>query len=149
MDPVVLIYFEILKKSIPLGFYVLANYVLLLSIFEKKSLQKNLYFILISGIILLGILIFAGFTPKQIYIILLAIQFLIFATTLKKFIVNYAFDKKLDIFLLVLNFYLITIITKFFNLLVGFADATAFFIITTIAQILFGFYFSIVRENNP
>lgn len=148
MDPISLLYFEIVKKSMPLGFYLFANYFLLLSTFEKDSLLRNLYLILISGVVLLGMLIFAGFTLKQIYIILIAIQFLIFATTLKKFIVKYAFEKKFDLFLLVLNFYLITIITKFFNLLVGFADATAFFLITSIAQIIFGFFFSIVRENN-
>lgn len=148
MDPISLLYFEILNKSMPLGFYLFANYILLLSTFEKDSLIRNLFLITVSGVVLLGIIIFAGFTSKQIYIFLLAIQFLIFATTLKKFIVKYAFDKKIDVFLLVLNFYIITIITKFLYLLVGFSDANAFFVITSIAQIIFGFFFSIVRENN-
>jgi len=148
MDPITLLYFEIAKKSLPFGFYIFTNYLLLLSTFEKSSLSKNIYLIIISCVVLLGLLFSAAFTPNQIYVILISIQFLILATTLKRLIVRYAFDKRVDLFLLVLNIYLITIITKFFNLLVGFADATAFFIITTIAQIIFGFYFSIVRENN-
>jgi hypothetical protein len=71
------------------------------------------------------------------------------ATILKRFIVNYAFEKRVNVFNLILIFYFLTIITKFFNLLTGFADAIAFFIITSIAQVIFGLYFSIVREDKP
>jgi hypothetical protein len=48
-----------------------------------------------------------------------------------------------------LLFYQTTILFKVLNMAIGFADATAFFIITTIAQIIFGLYFSIVRADRP
>ncbi|MDP2036084.1 MAG: hypothetical protein Q8L04_01780, partial [Ignavibacteria bacterium] len=66
---------------------------------------------------------------------------------LKWLITTYVETKKLNIFYLMLVFYMLTVILKFFNLLFGFADASAFFIITTIAQIIFGLFFSFVRED--
>lgn len=148
IDPISFIYLELTHKSVPFGFYIMANFLLFISTLEKSSLQRNLFFIIFSGLILLGIVVFAGFTFKQNLIILLAFQIMIFAGILKKFIINFALNKRIMLFQLVLIFYVLTTITKFLNLLTNFADATAFFIITSIAQIIFGFYFSIVRENN-
>lgn len=148
LDPISFIYLELTNKNLPFGFYITANFLLFISILEKESIRRNLFFIILSGLILLGIIVFAGFTSKQSLIILLAFQFLILSVILKKFIINFALNKRINFFQLVLIFYVLTIITKFLNLLTNFADATAFFIITSIAQIIFGFYFSIVRENN-
>jgi len=148
MDPISLLYKIIFIANIPFGFYLFANFLLFLSLMEFNSIKKNLFIIIASGILFLLIIIFANFTTNQNLIILTAIQFLILAVVLKKFIVNFALNKYISIFQLVLIFYLLTVITKFLNLLTSFADATAFFIITSIAQIIFGLYFSIIRENN-
>lgn len=148
MDPITLGYFELFNKTIPFGFYLITTYLLFLLILGIESIKKNYFILGIVGFVFLGIIIFAEFTTTQSIIILLAFQFLIISITLKKFIVIFSFERRIDLFYLVLSFYFLTNITKFFNLLTGFADATAFFIITTIAQIIFGFYFSIVRENN-
>jgi hypothetical protein len=148
IDPIVMLYSKITPYNVPLSFYIFTNSLLFISIIDKDSLKRN-WFLIISGLIVLtGLVIFANFSNNQSFIILIAIQFLILSTILKKFIVNFALNKTVNLFQLVLIFYLLTIITKFLNLLTSFADATAFFIITTIAQIIFGFYFSIVRENN-
>lgn len=148
MDPISFAYFQIFNKTIPFGFYLFANFLLFISLMEFNSIKKNLFIIISSGLLFLLIIIFANFTTNQNLIILTAIQFLILATVLKKFIVNFALNKYINLFQLVLVFYLLTVITKFLNLLTSFADATAFFIITSIAQIIFGLYFSIFRENN-
>jgi hypothetical protein len=66
---------------------------------------------------------------------------------LKNLITNFVSAGKLSLFHLVFLFYQFTTIAKFSNLLTGFADATAFFILTGIAQILFGLFFSIYRED--
>jgi hypothetical protein len=46
-----------------------------------------------------------------------------------------------------LVFYELTVILKFFNIIIGFADAYGFYFVTSIAQIIFGLFFSIVRED--
>jgi hypothetical protein len=149
IDPISFLYRNLIAKNIPFEFYIFANFLLLISLLENDSRKKNAFLFFSFGLILLGIITFANFTINQNLIILLAFQFLMLADILKKFIVNYAFEKRISFFLLVLIFYFLTMITKFLNVLTGFADATAFFIITSIAQIIFGLFFSIVRENKP
>ncbi len=149
MDPISIAYLYILNKVIPVEFYLFANYVLLISLIDKDAIRRNLFFIVISFIIILFLITFANFSINQNFIILVSIQFLMLAIILKRFIVNYAFEKSVNLFYLLLCFYFLTNITKFFNVLTGFADATAFFIITSIAQIIFGLFFSIFREDNP
>jgi hypothetical protein len=149
IDPVSFLYRLIVIKTIPFGFYIFANFLLLISLLENTTIKKNRFLFIVTGLTLIGIIIFANFSNNQSLIILLAFQLLMLATILKRFIINYAFEKKINVFQLIIIFYFLTIITKFFNLLTGFADAIAFFIITSIAQIIFGLYFSIVRENKP
>lgn len=149
MDPISIAYLYILNKVIPVEFYLFANYVLLISLIDREALKRNLFFVVISFIIILFLITFANFSINQNFIILISIQFLMLAIILKRFIVNYAFEKSINLFYLLLCFYFLTNITKFFNVLTGFADATAFFIITSIAQIIFGLFFSIFREDNP
>ncbi len=149
IDPISFIYRYIIIKTIPFEFYIFANYLLLISLLESTTIKKNGFLFIVTGLTLIGIIIFANFTNNQSLIFLLAFQFLMLATILKRFIVNYAFEKRVNVFNLILIFYFLTIITKFFNLLTGFADAIAFFIITSIAQVIFGLYFSIVREDKP
>lgn len=148
IDPITVIYAKTMVKNIPLSFYTFTNLLLFISVIDQDSIKRNLFLIFSGFVVLTGIVIFANFTENQYFIILIAIQVLILTTILKKFIVNFALNKNINLFQLILIFYLLTVITKFFNVLIGFADASAFFIITTVAQIIFGFYFSIVRENN-
>ncbi|MEW6508778.1 MAG: hypothetical protein AB1432_13645 [Bacteroidota bacterium] len=148
IDPLVILYSKITFQNVPLSFYIFTNFLLFISLLDTSSIKRN-WFLVFSGlVVLIGIVIYSNFTTSQSLIILIAIQFLILTAILKKFIVNFALNKKINLFHLVLILYILTIITKFFNVLTSFSDATAFFIITTIAQIIFGFYFSIVRGNN-
>lgn len=128
--------------------YTVMSYLMIISLLEKPTIKKNFFpivFILLV-IILLTILTSKTNIP---YSIMMANNLVITIIVLKNFIVEYADKSKINIFLLVLIFYMITSILKFINLLLGFADAAAFFIITSIAQIAFGFFFSIFREDNP
>ncbi len=81
------------------------------------------------------------------YFSIISLHLGIFLVFLKEFIVKYVSEKKFSLFLLFLFVYELTVVLKLFNILVGYADATAFFIITSIAQIIFGLFFSIHRED--
>lgn len=83
------------------------------------------------------------------YIIILVSSATVLLVFLKDFILIYVDSRKINLFLVVLIFYISTNLFKFLNVLLGFSDATAFFIITSIAQIAFGLFFSIFREDNP
>lgn len=58
-------------------------------------------------------------------------------------------NKFLNIFHIIFLFYILTNIIKMLNVLLGYTDAAALFIITTIIQIFFGLCFSIFRDDNP
>lgn len=147
MDPIALIYFEIFKHTISFNYYILGIYTLLASILWKKNSSKFNYSIIFVGLCLTLLLLVLNFNIKEDLIVVLLIQLVILIILLKTFIVDYAVYSRFNIFHLILVFYILTSISKFFIVLIGLADATAFFHITTIAQILFGFYFSIYRED--
>ncbi|MBM4171054.1 MAG: hypothetical protein FJ214_04200 [Ignavibacteria bacterium] len=146
-DPIVLLTSTLFKINLPIEYNISVSYLLVISLLDKKVINEQKY-ILIFGFLFIFIVFFLPTTNTQKYIVLLAIQLLILAIFIKTFAVSYVFDKKILIFYLMLIFYQLTIISKFFNVLIGFADATAFFIITSIAQIFFGLFFSIYREDN-
>ncbi|MCF8242243.1 MAG: hypothetical protein K9J16_12725 [Melioribacteraceae bacterium] len=77
------------------------------------------------------------------------INLFIFLIILKKFAVDNVESERVNIFYIVLLFYKLTIIFKFFVMIIGTVDATPFFIVTTIIQIIFGLYFSIFTEDKP
>jgi hypothetical protein len=145
IDPISIIYGKFTNSSIPLWIFVLFGYLLIISVITEEILKKFKYiFILIPFIFIL-------FTPimnNNLYFLFLTVEntFLLLVF-LRLLILEFVSTKKVHFFYLVLVFYVLTIIFKFFNFLIGFADATAFFIITSIAQIFFGLFFSIVRED--
>ncbi len=148
-DPIVLISNNVFHQDfITKIIYSSTSYLMIISLLKWQSVRKYSLLIVITllVLILLNILI----TSSNFYFAIVASCFsIIILMLLKNFIVSYADQRKIDLFVLMLLFYLSTMILKVFNFLIGFADATAFFYITTIFQILFGLFFSIFRENNP
>ncbi len=147
MDPIALIYFEIFKNAISFNYYIIGCYLLLPSILWKKNSSKFNYAMIFVGLCLAVLSFILNFKIEEGLLLIIFIQFVILLTFLKIFVVEYATNSKFNFFYLALVFYTLTSISKFFIVLIGLADATAFFHITTIAQILFGFYFSIYRED--
>ena len=146
MDPISIGFRLLFKQPIPLGVYSFSTYFLLLSLFSFETYKKHLM-LLISVSLLTFLLIFFGFNHSQNLLAIVLFHFGIFFIILKKFITTYTLDGHIKVFYLFFIFYELTIIIKFFNVFFGFADATAFYYITTIAQIIFGLFFSIVREG--
>jgi hypothetical protein len=85
---------------------------------------------------------------KESFFIIIIPQSIVLFVFIKNLIVKYVDETRFNIFYLMLIFYNLLTISKFLNFILGFADATAFFVITTIAQIIFGLFFSIFREDN-
>lgn len=128
------------------SYFILVNYLLFLSIIERNTLNKYKTLWIVFSFIFISIFFFT-FQSKLLLILLLFTNATIIFTFLKSYIIEFV-NQKNNLFLLCLIFYQLTNISKILNLLLGFADATAFFIITTIFQIAFGLFFSIFRENN-
>jgi hypothetical protein len=147
IDPISLIYFWVTKTSLPSWVYILFMYLLICSIYTESTLKKYRYiFILLP----LGFMLTISFQSKISYNAIMILEFVaLLLSFLLELIVFYVNKKKLNVFYLVLVFYILTNILKYFNIIIGFADAFAFFVITTIAQIAFGLFFSIVREDKP
>jgi hypothetical protein len=88
------------------------------------------------------------FLNKKYFLGFLVIEnIILFLFFLKFLIVDYVNNKRIKLFFLMLVFYELTVILKFFNIIIGFADAYGFYFVTSIAQIIFGLFFSIVRED--
>lgn len=145
IDPISLVYLLITKTSIPSWIYVFFIYLLILSVFKEADLKKYKYvWFSIPLVFLLSVQYQTKFSYNVIYIFENTVLLLVF---LKFFIENYVIKKKMNYFYLMLVLYSIMNILKFFNLIIGFSNAVTVFVITTIFQITFGFFFSFVREN--
>jgi len=145
IDPATLIYGLVTKSSMPLWLIALFIYLLVISVTTEELLKKFKYVFI--ALPLLFSLIIPFMTTKYYQIIFISMDMILLFVFLKWLITSYVENKKLNIFYLMLVFYMLTVILKFFNLLIGFADAFAFFFITTFAQIIFGLFFSVVRES--
>ena len=146
MDPLFLLNNLIFKINFPIQISVCLVLCLLFSTIKKEDLKKYKSLVLAVTVIIV-VLVFFGFNQIQNFTLTVIIQCWIFFIVLKLFITRFAQDGKINWFLLVFIFYELTLIIKFLNVLVGFADAIGFYIITSIAQIIFGLFFSFHREN--
>ena len=149
MDPIAFIYFEIFKHTISFNYYLIGNYLLLVSVLWNSNKSEIKYSLIVVGIFYLILLFTINFSANDHLLIAIILQVVILLVFLRTFIVEYAINSKFNFFYLALVFYILTNISKFLIVLIGFADATALFIITTIAQIFFGLFFSVYRENKP
>ena len=137
----------IFNKNLSGFIFSISTFLLIISLFERTTIIKSrLPIVLILIAILVANVLITE--PNFYYTIIIINYFIMAFIILKKFIVTYVDTRIMNIFLVVLLFYLSTTLLKLFNIIIGFADATAFFIITTIVQIAFGLFFSIFRENN-
>lgn len=143
-DPISITITLFIRK--PIHFYFpLVSIILLLSIINYKDIfiiRRNLFIYFIT---IIAIVISLFFVHSKLLVVL--IHFIISIIFIKEFIVKYVFEREFNFYYVVLIFYEFTIILKFFNVYLGFSNATAFFIITTIFQIAFGLFFSIFRED--
>jgi hypothetical protein len=167
-DPLSFVIRFIAKENFTTLYYLFVSFLLLMSVFSKEQVIKYKYVWLEAFIVVLSptlynvvkyVIVLKGsflhiLSLHQLnmygvlsYLTIIILHLIIFLVFLKEFIVKYVSEKKFSFFLLFLFAYELTVILKLLNILVGYADATAFFIITSIAQIIFGLIFSIHRED--
>lgn len=148
LDPINLAFGYIFKVPIPGLFWVLSVYFLLLAIVGREVMMQNKVVLIVLLCIcfvptVLGLELMINFS------IMVFLYLIIFVFRLKELILTYVHNKVVNIFHIILLFYLLTLILKVLGIILGFANATAYFFITSIFQSIFGFYFSIFREDNP
>jgi len=146
MDPIHMLFSFITKSTLPSQISVLILFCLLLSLIERLILKKYWVWIVLITIVLFAPTIF-NFNRNEIIFVYILLQLGMGLIILKNLITNFVSVGKLSLFHLVLLFYQFTNVAKYSNILIGFADAIAFFILSTIAQIIFGLFFSIYRED--
>lgn len=145
MDPIFLINNIIFKKGFPIQLTVFLVYLLFISIIQHDIMKKHKLLFVAVGILII-IMAFFGLNQTQNFVVVILLHAGIFLIILKIFITNFGQSGKVGIFYLVFVFYELTMILKLFNVLIGFADAIGFYMLTSIAQIIFGLFFSIYRE---
>lgn len=145
IDPIAIIYGIITRSSIPSWVTVFFAYLLIISLLSENNIKK-LRYILIS-IPVIYVLSIPFIDKKFSFVIILTENVIIFLFFLKFLITDYVNHQRIKLFYFMLCFYELTVILKVFNLIMGFSNAYSFYIITGIVQILFGFFFSIVRED--
>jgi hypothetical protein len=154
MDPISIFLRQVLALSFTNLVYLAGGLIALFSLLPKAFIKRHLPMLLLFLILVLFIFgqKFIPLFSEQgdsvaFQLLLVLIHMSILMIFIQRFILRYTANKRFTLFLLILIFYELTSILKIFNLMLGLADAVAFFVITTIAQSLFGLYFSIVREN--
>lgn len=125
-------------------FYVPFSFLALVSLLDKKFTKK--YWIIIAILFLAFCIINLEYNLVvfSVIIIHLAILFIL----LKSLIVSFAKLRHVNIFLLLLIFYEITLIAKYINYLTGFSNDYYYYIITTVFEILFGIFFIIYKADD-
>ena len=149
MDPLILIIYEFSGLQFSNSIFTLFSYVILLSLLERQALNKYLIIFLTPGVaILVGALATNYLSQETWRFLIILIHFMIFSIILKLYAFKQTSEGTLSIFYIVLLFYELTLLFKFAVVTLGFANATGYFIITSFVQIVFGLFFSIVREDN-
>jgi hypothetical protein len=154
MDPISIFLHQVHAISFTNLVYLAGSLLALFSLLPKAFIKRHLPMLLLFLILVLFIFgqKFIPLFSEQgdsvaFQLLLVLIHMSILMIFIQRFILRYTANKRFTLFLLILIFYELTSILKIFNVMLGLADAVAFFVITTIAQSLFGLYFSIVREN--
>jgi hypothetical protein len=145
MDPISLGLREVNALFLLNPMYLTGSLLALISLFSRVLIKK--YWAIIFIVLILILIFFERFNSMIFESVIISIHLSILMIFIQRFILHYNEKRHIKLFLLILIFYELTVILKVLNLMLGLADAVAFFYITSIAQSLFGLYFSINREN--
>jgi hypothetical protein len=146
-DPIAMVFQTLFKINLPSQVFVVTSYAMLTGVLYKRSSKKLKMALILFGVVLSVLMIFLFIPPTYCLMTLIMIHCILSVLFVKTFIIDYSTNSRINYFYLALIFYTLTVITKFLVVIIGLNDATAFFILTSIAQIFFGLYFSIVGEH--
>jgi hypothetical protein len=128
-------------------FYVLSGMLCVIAVQWKGS--TKLYKFLLSGLLITSLLLeFCGLNYKQEYFLLNLSDFLLLFIFLKNFILILVNEREINVFLIFLTFYELTLITKSYDLISSLMNGTVYFFVTTLFEVLFGLFFCIYKESD-
>jgi hypothetical protein len=130
-------------------FYVPISFLALLSIQDSRYLKKYRVIIL-SLFIAICIANFSKFMITNFFLIMSITYFMILIKLLKDFITFLVFNNTINIFLIVLIFDEITVVTKSLNLVSTLSNEyLSYYIMTSSFEVLVGIFFLIFTDDNP
>jgi hypothetical protein len=128
-------------------FYTISMLMCIIFVQKRNISKKFKILILILCIVSLSIELY-GINYKEEFILQCFFNFLLFFNFIQNFIIKFVMEKIINIFLGFLVLYELTVITKYFGLITGFANARSYFIITSIFESLIGIFFCIFKERD-
>lgn len=147
LDPIIL-FVRIELHSTTNYLYLPFSFLILASIQNTDFLKKYRIYIFVL-FILISIVSLNNFIMDKFFLFMGIIHLLIFLKFIKNFIISFVKDNTVNIFLILLVFYEITIVAKNFNILSGLTDAHTYFVITSIFEAFIGLFFCIFKSDNP
>jgi hypothetical protein len=127
--------------------YVISALLRVVFLQDKNFLKTKKIFILILIIIVCDIE-FIGLYYKQEFFLICIFHFLLFFKFIQTFIIQLVKGKVINLFLLCLFFYELTLITKFFVLIVDWKTGNIYLVLTTIFEMLFAIFFCIFKQDS-
>lgn len=144
-DPVTIILMYATKiYSIKISLII--TYILIVSVLQHKNNLKHLS-VLLSILVLLFV-VDIYFTINEIFLVKVFLSSALVFIFLKETILYLNKDLKINLFLLILTFYEITIVTKFIIYITQLNLGVIYFYITTAFEIFIGIFFIIYNVNN-
>lgn len=126
-------------------FYTVSSFLLYVTLFGKDELVKKKFLLL--GLVLLIVVGTTISNPKQRYIVLCLFHTMIMYEFLKRFALDYSMREVINIFVLLLVSYEITIVTKFVVSILDIRWGELYFDLMSIFEIFLALTFAIFRER--
>lgn len=139
--------FYAFHSGVPWLIFIVFSFLLFCALQEWKKLKKYWYIFFVFFLII----IFIHFILRDRNIseyIFIGLHLIILFRLLQIFIPEIVNGMVINLFLIMMIFYEIIIITKFINYMTGFADAYTYFFITSTFEVILGLFFSIFRADN-
>lgn len=146
MDPLTL-FLRIFLNSNSNYFYIPLSYLAFVSLFDFSIIKKaRSIFIIIFLIVCISN--FSDYMADRFFFYMSLIHIMILLYFIKEFMVSFLKSKIFNVFILLLIFYELTIVTKNLNLIAGFTDAQIYHFISSIFEILIGLFFCFFKTDN-
>lgn len=135
--------------KVVLPYYLLVSYLMLIALFDLEAIKQKAFLVIISLAAVIVIMFFAESSGIE-RLLFFVLHGFILLRLIHILGIDLLRTQELNGFYVVLIFYELLTLTKFFNLLVKVADLsvlTNFFVVTSV-QLAIGIFFTIFREDN-
>lgn len=127
--------------------YIVLNLFSIFSVFSFQQLKKNVIWAVALSLFFLLVVLFKTDVIFDIYLLLIS-QMILLAVMLKRTTLQIIEDKIINLFYVVFILYFMLQLTRLFNVVLYFADATYFYELTTIIDYGIAVFFIVFREDS-